>query len=95
MPFVGLRFLATSVMGGQFNAAPGVSGLQLAFKDPTGWRGGVGFHLGPVSLNLEYQDLTYKTTNVVSLGSLAVNSNVDMKTETTGYLLSLSFPTEF
>ncbi len=95
MPYAGLRLLGTYVLGGQFNPAPGVNGLDLSFRDPRGWRGGLGLHLGSVSLNLEYQDLTYSTTNVVSLGSYAVNSNVSMETETTGYLLSLSFPTQF
>jgi hypothetical protein len=94
MPYAGLRLMGTYVMGGQFNASPGVSGLQLNFQKPTGWRVGLGFHLGSVSLNLEYQDLTYGTTQVASLGSLAINSNVNMQTETNGYLLSLSFPTE-
>jgi len=95
MPYAGLRLMGTYVMGGQFNAAPGISGLQLNFLNPTGWRAGVGIHIGSVSVNAEYQDLTYGTTQVASLGSLAVNSNVNMQTETSGYLLSVSFPTEF
>ena len=95
MPYAGLRLLGTYVMGGQFNAEPGVSDLKLNFKDPKGWRAGLGFHISSVSLNLEYQDLTYGSTEVVSLGRLAVNSTVNMETETSGYLLSLSFPTEF
>jgi len=95
MPYAGLRLMGTYVMGGQFNADPGISGLQVNFQNPTGWRGGLGLHLGSVSLNLEYQDLTYGSTQVVSLGSLALNSNINMQTETSGYILSLSFPSEF
>lgn len=95
MPYVGLRLMGTYVMGGQFNADPGISGLQLDFQKPTGWRAGLGFHIMSISLNLEYQDLTYGITQVKSLGSLALNSEVKMDTETKGYLLSLSFPTEF
>jgi hypothetical protein len=95
MPYAGLRLMGTYVTGGQFNAAPGINGLQLNFLNPTGFRGGLGFHISSLSLNLEYQDLTYGSTQVASLGSLAVNSNVSMQTETTGYLLSLGFPTQF
>ncbi len=95
MPYSGLRLVGTYVMGGQFNAAPGINGLQLNFKDPTGWRAGLGFHIASLSLNLEYQDLTYNTTQVKALGSLALNSTVNMQTETNGYMLSLSFPNEF
>jgi hypothetical protein len=92
MPYLGLRLMGTYVMGGQLNPTPGAYGLDLNFKDARGWRAGAGVHLGPVSVNLEYQDLTYGTTQVESLGSLPVNTNVSMQTETTGYLLSLSFP---
>ena len=93
MPYAGLRFVATYVTGGQFNADPGVNGLQLNFQNPTGWRAGLGFHVEFVSLNLEYQDLTYDYTQVASLGTLAPNSRVTLHNETNGYLLSLSFPT--
>jgi hypothetical protein len=94
MPYFGLRLMGTYVMAGEFNPAPGTNGLDLNFKDPRGWRLGAGIHAGPVSINLEYQDLTYGTTVIESLGSFAANSSVNMQTETTGYILSLSFPVE-
>ena len=94
MPILGLRLMGTYVAGGQYDPAAGASGVDLRFRDPTGWRFGAGIHILSVSLNLEYEDLTYNTTDIQSFGSLPINTASSVDYENKGYMLSLSFPIE-
>lgn len=95
-PYFGVRLLAGYVVAGENNPGAGIQGLDLKFTEATGWRVGAGIHVAAVSLNLEYQDLTYNSTKIESYGSLNRNgsgaSSVDANNR--GYTVSLSFPVE-
>ncbi len=93
-PLFGIRLLGGYVMGGENNPEAGTRGFDLKFKDARGWRVGAGLHVAAVSLNLEYQDLKYDTTEVESFGSLNVNNTSDIDATNKGYLLTLGFPIE-
>lgn len=93
-PYMGLRAWGTYVVDGNYNPEEGVRNVDLKFTDPYGWRGGIGFRLASVSLNLEYEDLTYRTTEVESAGDFAVGTGTDADFSQRGYAVSLSFPVE-
>lgn len=93
-PFFGVRLLAGYVALGESNPSRGDQGIDLKFKEGTGPRLGAGVYMGPVSINLEYQDLTYNKTEVESFGSVAFNDTTNVDTTVKGYTLSLSFPVE-
>ena len=94
MPIAGLRLMGTYVAGGQYDPAAGADGVDLRFRDPTGWRVGAGIHILAVSLNLEYEDLTYNNSDIQSIGSLPIDTATNVDYENKGYMLSLSFPIE-
>lgn len=93
-PYFGVRLLAGYVVAGENNPDPGVQGLDLKFTEANGWRVGAGIHIAAVSLNLEYQDLTYNATKIESLGSLNANNTTSVDTSNRGYTVSVSFPVE-
>ncbi|MBL7543300.1 MAG: hypothetical protein JNL11_05760 [Bdellovibrionaceae bacterium] len=93
-PYYGIRLLAGYVVAGENNPDAGVQGLNLKFTEATGWRVGAGIHIAAVSVNVEYQDLTYNATQVESLGSLNVNNTTSVDANNRGYTVSLSFPVE-
>ncbi len=93
-PFFGVRLLGSYVVFGENNPSNGSQGIDLKFKEATGPRLGAGIYVGPISLNLEYEDLKYNKTEIESYGSVAVNNTTDVDTTTKGYVLSLSFPIE-
>lgn len=94
MPWWGARLWGTYVALGEFNPETGRQQVDLRFEDSTGFRVGVGFHYGPVSLNVEYEDLNFDNTIFESFGqiSAATPSRVDFSSR--GYIASLSFPLE-
>ncbi len=94
-PYFGIRLLAGYVVTGENDPASGVQGLDLKFKEANGWRVGAGLYIAAVSVNVEYQDLTYNSTEIQSYGlvdrsggTTAVDAN------NRGYSVSLSFPVE-
>jgi hypothetical protein len=93
-PLFGIRVLGSYVLAGENDPEAGTSGLNLKFKEATGWRVGAGLHVAAVGISLEYQDLSYNTTEVESFGSLVAASNTNVDMESKGYALSLSFPVE-
>ena len=93
-PYFGVRLLAGYVVAGESDPNAGVQGLNLKFKEARGWRGGAGLFIAAVSLNLEYQDLTYDASEIQSVGSLVMNRTTDVDANNRGYTLSLSFPVE-
>jgi len=93
-PFMGARVWGTYIVDGNYNPEAGVRNVDLNFTDPYGWRGGIGFRLSNVSLNLEYEDLTYNDTEVESVGDFAVGTGTDADFSQRGYAVSLSFPVE-
>ncbi len=91
-PIWGMRLWGTYVLDGVNDPQSGANNVKLRFTNPYGWRGGIGFHIQSVSLNLEYEDLTYRTTEVQSIGTAPVGSNTKVDFGQRGYLASLSFP---
>lgn len=94
-PYMGARVWGTYVVDGNYNPDSGARAVDYNFTDPYGWRVGAGVRLSAVSLNLEYEDLTYRTTEVESIGDLAAGSGADADFSQRGYAVSLSFPVEF
>jgi hypothetical protein len=94
MPIVGLRLFATYVPFGAYDPAAGDRGFDVRFRDPQGYRLGAGFHIGPVSLNLEYEDIRFRNTLVQSVGGINQPITSDIKFDTRGYDASVSFPLE-
>ena len=93
-PLWGIRILAGYVVAGENDPGEGAQGVDVKFKEATGWRLGAGVHVGAVGINLEYSDLSYNKTEVESLGQFAANQDVDLDMESKGYALSVSFPIE-
>lgn len=63
------------------------------FSDAHGYRVGAGIKLGIVSLNLEFQDLKYDTTDINEVGIFSPgysSRNIHLNTST--WILSASFP---
>lgn len=93
-PYFGIRLLAGYVVAGENNPNSGNQGVDLKFKDARGLRYGAGIYVGAVSINLEYEDLTYNNTEIESFGTLASNRETSVDATSKGYTLSLSFPVE-
>lgn len=93
-PIFGIRLMAGYVVFGENNPRSGIQGLDLKFKEASGWRIGAGLHVAAVAFNIEYQDLRYNTTEIESFGSVAVNRATSVDADSHGYSLSLSFPVE-
>lgn len=91
-PLFGIRVMAGYVVAGENNPAAGAQGVDFKFKEASGWRLGAGVHIAAVAVNLEYEDLTYNSTEVESFGSVAVNNSTSVDSNSRGYTLSLSFP---
>jgi hypothetical protein len=88
----GLRAWGSYILDGTSNPDSAANGLDLRFEKPFGWRAGVGVRISNISLNLEYEDLTYRQTVVQSVGSLgpSAGQNVDFDSRTVA--MSVSFP---
>jgi len=94
MPDFGLRIWGTYVLAG--NLDPDSSGaFDVKFEKPTGFRIGVGWRLASVSLNIEYQDLTYDEVTLEQLGPFAPGTSFDgVELESQSWVASVSFPLE-
>lgn len=93
-PFAGIRVWGTSILGGEFDPQAGSQNVDVRFNDGRGYRVGAGLHIAAVSVNLEYQDLTYGNSEIQSIGDFNVNENTDVDMSQTGYSLSIGFPIE-
>lgn len=67
---------------------------DVKFTQGTGLQLGGGLHLGPVSLNLEYQYLSYAHTEFEKVW-VSSNSTTDVHMTTSQLIASLTFPLEF
>ena len=94
-PLVGIQLFGTYIVGGGFDPGPGAQNIDMKFTDARGYRVGAGIHILAVSLNLEYQDLTYNNSTVESFGNVAINQATSVDASQRGYALSLGFPIEF
>lgn len=94
MPDIGLRVWASYIVDARYN--PDADGsMDIQFKKGTGYRVGAGFRLAMVSLNLEYQDLTYDETQLQQSGPFTPGSAFDdVELENKTWIVSVSFPIE-
>lgn len=93
-PLFGIRLLASYVVAGENNPGVGLQGVDLKFKEAAGLRFGAGVYVAAISINLEYQDLTYNKTEIESIGSVAMNNSTSIDANSRGYTMSVSFPIE-
>lgn len=68
------------------------NGIDLRFEDASGHRAGIGFMIGNVSLNAEYQDITYGRTRIEEAGGIFSGTSNSSELENKGYVFSVSFP---
>lgn len=92
---VSLRVWANYILGGQFDPEQ-ANNQDVKFKSAEGYRFGLGIMFSVLSLNVEYQKITYDNSNLESIGPFNVGENLnntEMKND--GYVISLSFPYAF
>lgn len=95
MPIIGLRLWAGYVVDGVLDPKED-NGVDLKFKEASGPRLGAGFHVAMFSINLEYQNLKYDSTELEKLGPFTdVNAQDRIELTESGYVASVSFPISF
>lgn len=86
----GVRLWAGYIMAGQMDIEED-QGINLKFKDASGYRIGGGIMISPVSLNLEFQQIMYSETELQDAGFFTGNTReVDAENKT--FIFSVSFP---
>ena len=91
-PVAGLRVWAEYVAQAQLDPS-GTSNFDAKFKNGTGFTIGAGFHILAASLNLEYQKLSYATTEFQSVGPFTnVGDSDRTKMKNEAYIVSVTFP---
>ena len=93
-PIAGIQLFGTYILGGVFDPTAGALNIDMKFTDARGYRVGAGIHILAVSLNLEYQDLTYNNSTIESFGNVTVNQTSKVDATQRGYAVSLGFPIE-
>lgn len=92
MPIAGLRIWATYVADGMLDPKED-RGVDLKFTQAQGHRLGAGLHIAMFSVNLEYQNLKYDSTELEKIGSFAnVNAQDNISLTESGLVASVSFP---
>ena len=87
---LGLRLWAGYIMAGSMDLEKD-QGIDLKFKDATGYRVGGGIKIAAISLNLEYQQMMYGKTELQDAGFFSGSTkNVDSTNQS--FILSVSFP---
>lgn len=87
-----LRVWAGYIFDGQLDPDKDKN-VDEKFSDAHGYRVGAGVKLGIVSLNLEYQDLKYDTTDINEVGIFTPGySSRNIHLNTSSWVLSASFP---
>lgn len=87
---LGIRLWAGYIMTGQMDLEKD-EGIDLKFKDASGYRVGGGIKLASVSLNLEYQQIEYAETELEDAGFFSGTTN-DVDATNKSFILSVSFP---
>lgn len=87
---LGIRLWASYIMAGQMDLDKD-QGIDLKFKDASGYRIGGGIKLGTVSLNLEYQQIEYAETELEDAGFFS-GSTSDVDSTNKSFIVSVSFP---
>ena len=91
-PIAGIQLFGTYILGGAFDPQAGAQNIDLKFTNARGYRVGGGIHIMAVSLNLEYQDITYNNSIIESAGPVALNRETAVDANQRGYAVSLGFP---
>jgi hypothetical protein len=89
----GLRIWGAYILTGQMDLEEN-GGNDFKFSDASGYRIGAGFRIFSLSLNLEYEDLSYGISQYSSSTGSIVGSSSDLNLDTESYILSVSFPLE-
>jgi opacity protein-like surface antigen len=91
MPNIGARFWAGYIAASQLNPKEAGS-YDFKFKDGTGFLIGGGFHVAAVSINLEYKNTKFASTDFerLPLGFTATDTSV--KAEDQAWVASVTFP---
>lgn len=87
---LGLRLWAGYIMTGEMDLEKD-EGIDLKFKDASGYRIGGGIKIASVSLNLEYQQIEYAETELEDAGFFS-GSTSDVDSTNKSFILSVSFP---
>ena len=66
--------------------------MDVEYKGFNGYRIGGGIYIAIISLNLEYQEAKYKSTNVQSEGSFPPGTLDNVNGTEKSFVFSLSFP---
>lgn len=89
---LGIRLWGAYVLTGELDPDKDQN-VNLRFSNAKGFRLGGGVKLGYVSLNLEYENLTYDKTHVDEVGTFTPGySRDDIELDTSSWILSVSFP---
>lgn len=89
MPIVGLRIWGGYIFDGSLD--PDQDGnIDVKFSGATGPKIGVGFKLFIVSANIEYMDLSYKTSTLENAGPISGTLDSELKSKVG--LISVSMP---
>ena len=91
-PDFGLRAWGTYVLLGLYDPDSGAQGVDVEFSDPRGFRLGAGYRFEAVGLNVEYENISWKSSNIESAGAVGSLPEIDLDNE--GFNVSLSFPIE-
>ncbi len=93
MSEIGLRIWGSAILAGEMDPAE-TNGVDLLFSEARGYRIGAGFRLFSLSINLEYEDLSYQRSEVSGNLAFFTGPTSDLKLDTESYILSVSFPLE-
>lgn len=89
---VGLRVWGGYIMDGELNPDKD-NGIDAKFEDGKGYRIGAGLKLAMVSLNLEYQNMTFEKTKVDQVGGFNSGASLSgVELDNKSWVLSVSFP---
>lgn len=89
-PVAGLRVWGEYVFMGSLDPAKS-NNVDVKFEDAKGYRVGVGFYVAMISLNLEYQKLSYGKSTLQQIGTIPVGSSLG-KLDDEAYIASVTFP---
>lgn len=95
MPIAGLRLWATYIVDGNLDPKEDQS-VDLKFTEAQGQRFGAGLHVAMFSVNIEYQSVKYKKTELEKLGPFTdINAQDNIELTESGLVASVSFPISF
>lgn len=89
---LGIRLWGTYIMTGELDPDKHRN-INVRFSEAQGYRLGGGIKVGYVSLNVEYEKLTYDDFNVDEVGSFSPGSSFsNVELDNSSWIFSVSFP---